>query len=159
MSLTDVLLSYPALDLTVPGTPRPQGSVKPMVNKGTGRAFVKYSDTTVEHRNLLIHEMGTAWSQRSPLDCGVVVTCSFMFERPKSHWRTGRNAHLLKDSAPREMVVAPDGDKLARLVGDALEISGVLANDSQVVIWVSEKVWGPISKTTIRVFPLSGDSA
>jgi crossover junction endodeoxyribonuclease RusA len=154
------------LQVEVPGTPRPQGSVKPMVNKGTGRAFVKYNDTTVEHRNHLVHLLMQAWHGDGitpPLDGAVMVVATFTFERPKSHWRTGKNAHLLRDSAPLDMISAPDTDKLLRLVGDALEIAGVLGNDSQIRTEVGDKVWGARPGSVIQVyardFPSSGVSA
>lgn len=143
------------LQVEVPGTPRPQGSVKPMVNKGTGRAFVKYNDTTVEHRNHLVHLLMQAWhgdGVTPPLEGGVMLVVTFTFERPKSHWRTGKNAHLLRDSAPRDMTSAPDTDKLLRLVGDALEISGVVGNDSQIRTSFGDKEWGQPAGTLIRVY-------
>jgi Holliday junction resolvase RusA-like endonuclease len=143
------------LELFVPGTPRPQGSVKPMVNKGTGRAFVKYNDTTIDHRNRLIHALSSQWHGSEvapPIDGAVMVVATFTFERPKSHWRTGRNAHLLRDSAPLDMISAPDTDKLLRLVGDALEISGVVGNDSQIRTSFGDKEWGETAGTLIRVY-------
>jgi len=62
----------------------------------------------------------------------VRVVCTFIFERPKNHYGTGRNALNLKPSAPFSMVTKPDVDKLARAVLDAL--TGVLFyDDSQVI--------------------------
>jgi Holliday junction resolvase RusA-like endonuclease len=143
------------LELFVPGTPRPQGSTTPMVSKGTGRAFAKYDQTTIAARNRVVHALGVAWhgaDQRPPLDGAVMVVATFTFERPKSHWRTGKNAHLLRDSAPLDMISAPDTDKLLRLVGDALEISGVVGNDSQIRTSFGDKEWGQPAGTLIRVY-------
>jgi crossover junction endodeoxyribonuclease RusA len=129
------------LQTTMPGLPRPQGSVKPMFNRKSGTGFVKYADSTIEHRNNLIAWLMATWT-REPLTCAVTVMATFGFERPKSHYRTGRStSHLLRDDAPQDHIQAPDTDKLQRLVGDALEQAGVLANDSQISNWLATKVW------------------
>jgi crossover junction endodeoxyribonuclease RusA len=63
----------------------------------------------------------------------------FYFERPKSHYRSGRNAHLLKDTAapfPR-----PDVDKLVRAVFDSFTVAGVWADDSLVTDVRATKLW------------------
>lgn len=143
----------PALVLTMLGVPRPQGSVKPMFNKKSGTGFVKYADVTIEHRNRLILRLQDEWDGRPPILTGVIVAAVFTFERPKSHYRTGRNAHLLRDSAPVDHIQAPDTDKLCRLLGDALEQSGVLASDGQICDWVASKRWGDFSGTSLSVVP------
>ncbi|MDV7391094.1 RusA family crossover junction endodeoxyribonuclease, partial [Arthrospira platensis SPKY1] len=72
------------------------------------------------------------WAGRPPLDCPVRVDVWFIFDRPKSHFGTGRNADVLKPSAPKRMTTPPDVDKLARTVLDALTVAGVLADDKLV---------------------------
>jgi crossover junction endodeoxyribonuclease RusA len=57
----------------------------------------------------------------------------FKFPRPKSHYRTGRNAHLLRDDAPEFKMSRPDGEKLERSTYDALTDAGVWRDDAQVV--------------------------
>ena len=60
------------------------------------------------------------------------LSCIFRFQRPKSHFGTGRNAGKLKKSAPRCHVVKPDLSKLVRAVEDAL--TGIIwRDDSQVI--------------------------
>ena len=147
------------ISVFVPGLPRPQGSVKPMVNKGTGRAFVKYKDTTIDHRNQVIHALSSSWhgtgdGVSGPIEGGVVLVVNFWFARPKSHYRTGKNSALLREGAPMRMISAPDTDKLLRLVGDALEASGVLGNDSQIDQVIASKAYAPEGKqgTFIAVY-------
>jgi Holliday junction resolvase RusA-like endonuclease len=53
-------------------------------------------------------------------DTPLVVLMEFVKPRPKSHYGTGRNAEVLKDSAPVAPIVKPDVLKLARAVEDAL---------------------------------------
>lgn len=63
----------------------------------------------------------------------VRVTIRFSFDRPKSHYRTGRNAHLIKDSAPLYPTHKNDVDKLQRACFDALTDAEVWADDGQIV--------------------------
>lgn len=68
-----------------------------------------------------------------PFDGPVRVDLVLIFVRPKGHWRTGRNAHLLRDSAPSVPITKPDIDKCQRSVFDALTDAGVWRDDSYVV--------------------------
>ncbi len=54
------------------------------------------------------------------------------YARPKSHYRTGRNAHLLRDDAPYYKSSAPDSDKACRAAGDAITQSGIWRDDALV---------------------------
>lgn len=70
----------------------------------------------------------------------VCLEVTFFFTRPKSHFGTGRNANVLKDSAPLWHAQAPDLDKLQRSVLDAL--TNVLwADDRQVADVRARKFW------------------
>jgi len=62
----------------------------------------------------------------------VRVTVDFYMPRPKSHYRTGRNAHLLRDNAPLYVAVKPDIDKCVRATLDALGDMGAFGDDAQV---------------------------
>ena len=80
----------------------------------------------------------------------VLVELVFYFARPKSHWGTGRNADLLRDSAPEHMVTMPDVDKLARCALDALT-GVVLRDDAQVVQLYAVKAYGTPERAEIVV--------
>jgi Holliday junction resolvase RusA-like endonuclease len=58
----------------------------------------------------------------------VSLHCTFYMPRPKSVSRKYPN-------------IAPDLDKLLRGIGDALQISGVLSNDGQIVAITAKKVY------------------
>ena len=66
-----------------------------------------------------------------PLTEPLHVGCTFVFPRPKSHYRTGKNAHLLKDSAPYFHTSVPDTDNLTKFIGDAL--NGVFWKDDSFI--------------------------
>ena len=78
-----------------------------------------------------------------PIGVAVEALVTFRFARPKSHYRTGRNAHLLRDAAPRRPSTKTHGDidKLLRSTFDALTTSGVITDDALIVDVASRKVW------------------
>lgn len=63
-----------------------------------------------------------------PVHVGVVFT----FARPAAHFGTGRNACVLKPSAPFEHIGSPDVDKAQRSILDAFTDAGVWQDDRQV---------------------------
>jgi Holliday junction resolvase RusA-like endonuclease len=68
----------------------------------------------------------------TPFNEALHVGCTFVFPRPKGHYGTGKNAKLLKPSAPYFHTGKPDGDNLFKFIGDALE--GIFwLNDSCIV--------------------------
>ncbi len=132
--MSDVLL-----DVWIPGRPRPQGSMKTFM--AGGHAHARHSDPTLSHRAHVISTLADNW-QRDPLTGAVAVDVVFTFARPKSHYGTGRNADVVKESAPDKHIQAPDSDKLSRLALDGLEMAGVVRNDSQVYMLNIYKQWG-----------------
>lgn len=73
----------------------------------------------------------------------LVVRAAFYFNRPKAHYRSGKNAHLLRDDAPHFPTGRGygDTDKLQRSIGDALVDVAVIKDDSQIVHWVARKLF------------------
>jgi crossover junction endodeoxyribonuclease RusA len=127
------------LRVSIPGTPRPQGSLK-IITARNGRAFAKNSETTVEHRNLVVYALSQEW-QEEPLNGPVAASFVFRFARPTSHYGTGRNEGRLLPSAPQLHARTPDTDKVTRLLCDALTIAGVIKDDSLITALRAEKQW------------------
>lgn len=153
-----MILWRPLLDVRHPGLPRPQGSLKALVSASTGRAFVKYSDSTVDHRNRLVATLRREWDAE-PFAEAVALDLTFLFERPKTHFRSGRFSDQVKATAPRDHIKPADLDKLVRLVGDALVIADVIADDAQIIKIRAAKRWSRRGATTIAVFATpNGDS-
>lgn len=71
----------------------------------------------------------------------ISLTLIFVRRRPKGHFRSGSNAHLLRSKAPVRPITKPDTTKLVRCVEDAL--TGIAwADDAQVVSQFAEKRYG-----------------
>lgn len=130
--------------IIVPGTPVP--AARPRVTRHGSQTYMPAGHR--EH----VENVQTAWMMRGRpvLDGPVSLNATFTFQRPKSHYRTGRYADKLRHDAP---VAATgrnlgDGDNLLKLVADAL--SGLaFTDDSMIVRWVGEKRWGPEAQTVI----------
>jgi crossover junction endodeoxyribonuclease RusA len=69
------------------------------------------------------------------------VVLTFYFPRPQSHYGTGRNAHILKPSAPDYPTKPPDIDKLMRAIFDGATDAGLWLDDAQVVDVHAIKMW------------------
>lgn len=125
----------PEIEFIVRGTPAPQGSKHAFRNQHTGRIQQVESSKKVAPWRSDVRDAALAiidpdvWR---PLVGPLVVSMVFSFNRPKGHWRTGRNAGLLKDSAPGFPHGRPDLSKLARSTEDALT-DVVWVDDAQIV--------------------------
>jgi crossover junction endodeoxyribonuclease RusA len=136
------------IELTVIGTPAPQGS------KVRTRWGVRDDNpNTKPWRATVAAEAAEAMNGTGLISGPVAVEVTFVFARPKSHYGTGSRTDILKASAPFWHTVKPDGDKLARAVGDALT-GQVLRDDSQVARWQIRKLYGDRAEARIRIFPL-----
>lgn len=132
------------LSFVVHGTPVPQGSHKgyavggrAVITNDNAKTRPYRADVTaaaVAAKAQLIDPDGILFAHRA-----LAVEARFWMPRPKGHYRTGRNAHLLRDGAPAYPTGKPDTDKLGRLIGDALTAAGVWRDDSQVVDWLMSK--------------------
>lgn len=65
-------------------------------------------------------------------DRPVFLSLEFVMPRPASHFGTGKNAGVLKASAPSFHIIKPDGDNLTKAVMDALSEARVWRDDSLV---------------------------
>lgn len=110
------------------GTLRGQGS-KRHVGHGV---MIESSPHLQPWRDRIVWAARDARGQQPPFDCPVVLTVDFYFARPRSHYRTGRYAHVLRDDAPFWHTGRIDLDKALRAVGDALTDAGVVIDDSRI---------------------------
>lgn len=141
------------IDFFVPGIPRPQGSAKWIRSPATGKSIPIKNKNLETWRGQIATwasiEMTKMGLQRIDNEA-VGLSLTFIFERPKAHFGTGRNAHKIKGSAPDRHLKVPDLDKLIRAVNDGLT-KVVYADDKQVDHIVAMKGWGPRAGVQITV--------
>jgi crossover junction endodeoxyribonuclease RusA len=114
----------------VHGVPAPQGSKKYV---GGGRMVESSQRVGPWREAVKAGAAGHAEALAGPVE----VSIDFYMPRPKSHYRTGRNAGLLRDNAPAHVAVKPDIDKCARATLDALTDVGMFADDAQVAVLIA----------------------
>jgi crossover junction endodeoxyribonuclease RusA len=125
----------------VDGLPAAQGS-KTVARTSAGRAFVRETNRALAPWRLAIALAAReAMNGSEPLVGPLLLVATFRFPRPKTHYRTGRNAGELKPTAPELCATRPDLDKLLRALGDA--ISGIVCQDDAQICEVDvAKVYG-----------------
>lgn len=139
------------LTVTIPGTPQQQGS-----KRNVGKFSIEANKNLAPWRADAIHLLQKAMAEQlvQQFTGPVFVTATFAYARPKGHYGTGRNAAVVKDSAPLFKATAPDADKLARALGDALTQAGVVRDDCLIAGWLVRKVWA--ATPGVRVIVSSG---
>lgn len=130
-------------EVIVRGIPAPQGSKKAFHHKQSGKIITQEMSKRVKPwREAVVSASVEARNGAAALDGPVHVEMVFTAVRPKSHYRTGRNAHLLRDDAPTQPMTAPDLSKLARSTEDALKTAGVYRDDALIAEYRRlAKVW------------------
>lgn len=144
----------------VAGTPATQGSKRGFVNPKNGRVIVTEDcERNKDWRAQVAYE-----AQRQAASCitgPVELRLAFKLKRPTGHYRTGKHADKLRDSAPSYPTTKPDTTKLQRCVEDALK-GIVWRDDSQVVKIIAVKLYAqPWEHTgvSVMVSELNGDAA
>lgn len=121
------------IEFYVPGAAATAGSKTAGMTMDGRRFYRPASKFTKPWMDTVKFFAGQCCPKMIPWRCPVSLSVHFKFIRPKGHYGTGRNALLLKKSAPREHVKKPDLSKLVRCVEDAL--TGIVwVDDSQVTI-------------------------
>jgi Holliday junction resolvase RusA-like endonuclease len=69
-----------------------------------------------------------------PYDVPMRLDVGFYMPRPKAHFRTGKNAGILRDDAPVWFTSKPDRDNLLKSVDDALTQIGFWKDDALAVV-------------------------
>lgn len=141
------------VSFTVYGQPQPRGS-KVVGRTKNGRSYVRDSAKgSYPWMKDVAQAAGIAMIGKPLLTGPVRVDLDFYRARPKAHYGSGKNAEVLKASAPKRPIVAPDAGKLARGVQDAMKGS-VYRDDAQIVEETHRKFYGTPERCEIRVYAL-----
>lgn len=142
----------------VPGKPAPGGSKRAFVIPGTNRASVTDDAKGNADWKARVARFARDAYRGPLLDEPLVVAMTFTVARPKGHFGTGRNADVLKPSAPPRPTTKPDVLKLARSTEDAL--TGVIWKDDCTTIrLILEKRYGDDPGVRVEVRTLSAIEA
>lgn len=157
------------LVLAVYGQAAPKGSMKCIGSRGKGgHQLIEDSKRTKPWRDRVAGAARTLPLSGLSGPLGIEVT--FTLDRPESHYAPRRNSLTLRSAAPpcpsrrASRGIGGDVDKLARTILDALEDSGLLVDDAQIVELIARKTYahGPIvlpdaldrPGARIRVYPI-----
>ncbi len=132
---TSTLFLRSGMDITVRGIPAPQGSKR---HVGGGR-MIESSRAVGPWREAVRAE--TQRVAGAVIEGPVAVSIIFRLPRPRHHYGTGRNAGILRDSAPAYPSGKPDLDKLERAVLDGITTGGAWRDDAQVIHLSTWKVY------------------
>lgn len=158
--MTDPTIGHPGrhVAFTVEGVPQPAGSKRAFQHRTTGRVVV--TDDAKGSRQWKTHVAAIARQHMigEPLAGPVELIVTFTFPRPARHFRTGRNAGVMKPDAPQHHLIRPDVTKLLRAVEDAL--TGIVwGDDAQVISQHALKLYGGTPGCTIEVLSLEPQAA
>ena len=93
---------------------------------------------------------------KTPFVYPLIVSINFYFNRPKSHYGSGKNADKLKQSAPFFHTSKPDIDNLIKFVLDAM--NGIFFKDDYLITKIkSEKNYSDTPRTTIKIIAMEAE--
>lgn len=134
------------LHISIPGEPYTKGSLKCIGARGKVKHQLveQLGKPAKDWRDTVAYWVRRRWMTHMA-DKGqpIGAEITFTLPRPKGHMGTGRNADLVKNSAPRIPVSHSTGDldKLTRLILDALQDTHVLPDDCQITELTARKVY------------------
>lgn len=123
-------MTAPYIDVFVPGTPVPQGSLR-----ASRHGHLYYSNAkklTPWRRSITEVVLGALCAEHEPINAAVHIEATFWFPRPKSV----KHFHKLS---------APDTDKLFRAIGDGLTDAQLYTDDSRVVAITASKWYADVT--------------
>lgn len=134
---------------TVQGIPKGQPRVKACVFGKHARVYTPpIADDWKSAVKQAAHKAGAT---NAMIMQPVTVNLEVFFPRPKAHYRTGKNAHILRDDAPVAHTSTPDADNVAKAILDALTDACVWRDDSQVYSLSVIKAYGDSPGAQINI--------
>ena len=136
------------IDFTIPGNPIPLKRHRVSRNGGM------YDPSSKDKKQIWLQI--AKYRPKQPLEGDISLELIFYMPRPKSHYRTGKYAHLLKDKFKdvRYHSSKPDLDNLVKMIADILQPQ-MICDDSQICILQAEKIYAEIPRSEITIEEIS----
>lgn len=131
--------------------PRPKAFARKFGDKWMARV---YDSGTAEHWKSQIAIAAKPFLPSSPVAGPIELELTFVFQRPKSHYGTGKKSDTLKHSVPYFHTVKPDCDNLFKSTVDAMTILGMWGDDKQIASTRIVKTYGPHPGCAVKIIPL-----
>jgi Holliday junction resolvase RusA-like endonuclease len=140
----------------VPGVPTPKGSAKGFYIKALDRVVITQDNGAKQKPWASMIAVIAQDLFSKPIEGPVMISMAFRMPRLKGHFGSGKNAGVVKATAPVYHVSKPDCDKLQRCVWDAL--TGIAwKDDSQVAIVAhASKKYGDNPGVFIKISEIAG---
>lgn len=143
--LMDFVVAKQSLELIVLGEPCAQ---KRHRSVRMGKFNRQYDPSAADKGDFL--SIVQKHAPETPYAVPLQLDLRFYFTRPKSHYKSGKNAHLLKDSPPEYHTSRPDADNLIKFVMDALN-KIYWKDDSYIVSLNVQKMYSENPRTEIEL--------
>ena len=91
---------------------------------------------------------------KRPFAGDIMLKLIFTMPRPKSHFRTGKFKHILKDGYEHIInhTFKPDLDNLVKLICDTIQGKDrMIVDDSQICMLQAEKIYGETPMTEVII--------
>ncbi len=123
------------------GTPIAKKRPRFVTSVGKDGIFTRNVNIQQTEEGRFLWEILTQWDNKPVLKGALSMDCDFVFERPKSHFGTGRNSGKIKDSSPVFCdKIAKDVDNIVKMCQDCLN-RYLYLDDRQIVDVHGVKRW------------------
>ena len=140
------------MKIIIPGSPIAKKRHRTFIKKkNDGKSFVgAYNSQRSEESKFISFLMTQMPNNFMPTEDPVYIQFWFGVPRPKSHYGTGKNAGIIKQSAPKYPAKKPDFDNYEKFIADCFNCV-VYRDDSQIVSWRGDKRYTENPRTEIEV--------
>ena len=134
------------ISFTIPGKPKALKRHRPSAKGGY------YDPSSKDKKDIWLQI--AMYRPKLPLAGDISIEFRFIMPRPKSHYRTGKNKHILKDKY-KDVVnhsFTPDLDNLIKLICDVIQGKNrMICDDSQICLIQAGKVYGKEPRTEVTI--------
>jgi Holliday junction resolvase RusA-like endonuclease len=142
------LIKSKTLEILIPGNPI--ALRRPRFTK-YGHAYDSQKNEKKVVRMLIKQQIDRFYDAET----AVLMDILFCLKRPKSHYGTGKNSDIIKQSAPKYHIVKPDVDNLAKFYLDCMT-GVVFYDDSQIVELIAKKQYAENPSVRINLISMCG---